>query len=151
MDNAIQMALKELNNRFDFKGIKTEISSDRKQKTLTLFCAVPEKLEALKDVLHGRLIKRGISTLSLDYQKEESATGASVRQKALVHSGISKEKGKEIIKELKNTKLRVQGQIQDEQVRVTAKQRDELQEAITFLKSKQDALKLPMQFGNFRD
>jgi len=151
MDNAINQANKELIQRYDFKGIKTEIKLDKKEKSITLWCSEEAKLEALNDILQNKLIKRGISLLSLDYQTIESAFGGSVRQVVLIQAGISKEKGKEIIAVIKDSKLKVQAQIQDEQVRVTGKNRDDLQSAIGLLKENQEKVKVPMQFGNFRD
>jgi uncharacterized protein YajQ (UPF0234 family) len=151
MDNAIHQATKEVAQRFDFKGVKSEIKLDQKEKSVTLWISEEGKLDALNDVFQTKLIKRGISTLSLDYQTAESAFGGSTRQKILVQAGVSKEKGKEIIAALKNSKLKVQAQIQDEQVRVTGKNRDDLQGAIAHLKERQDQIKVPMQFGNFRE
>ncbi len=151
LDNAINQANKELQNRYDFKGVKTEITLNQKEKTLTLWCAEEAKLEALNDIFQTKVIKRGLSLLSFDYKPEETAFGGSVRQVIVVQAGISKEKAKDVIAELKGTKLKIQSQIQDEQVRVTAKSRDELQLAIAHLREKQDQLKLPLQFGNFRD
>lgn len=151
LDNAINQTTKEVTQRFDFKGIKTELKLDQKAKTLTLWCSEEGKLEALVDVLQSKMIKRGISILSLDYQAIETAFGGSVRQVIQIQAGISKEKGKEVIATLKESKLKVQAQIQDEQVRVSGKSRDDLQEAISLLKSNQEKLKVPMQFGNFRD
>lgn len=151
LDNAVNQATKELQQRYDFKGIKTEIKLDLKAKTLTLWVSEEQKLDALKDILQSKLVKRGISLLSFDYKDLEPAFGGSVRQLVVVQAGISKEKGKEIIAALKDSKLKVQAQIQDEQVRVTGKSRDDLQSAIALLRSEQDKLKVPMQFGNFRD
>lgn len=151
VDNAVNQALKELVNRFDFKGIKSEITFDKKAKTITLFCSEDGKLESLRDVLSSKLIKRGISLLSLDYKEVEPAFGGSVRQVIAVQAGISKEKGKEINQTIKTSGIKVQGQIMDEIVRVTGKNRDDLQTCIALLKGKQDELKLPMQFGNFRE
>ncbi len=151
LDNAINQVTKEVQNRFDFKGIKCEVTADQKAKTASFFCTEEGKLEALIDVFQTKLIKRGISLLSFDFQKVEPATGQSVRQLAKVQCGIEKEKAKEIVKFVKNSKIKVQSQIQDEQVRVSAKSRDLLQEAISLLKSNQDELKIPLQFGNFRD
>lgn len=151
LDNAINQATKELSQRYDFKGVKTEIKLDQKAKTVTLWCSEEEKLEAMNDVFQNKLIKRGISLLSLDYQKIESAFGGSVRQVVTIQAGISKEKGKEIIASIKESKIKVQAQMQDEQVRVTSKNRDDLQATISYLRSQQDQLKVPMQFGNFRD
>ena len=151
VDNAINQAGKELSQRFDFKGVKSEIKLDQKAKTITLWCSEEGKLDSLNDILQNKLVKRGISLLSLDYGTVESAFGGSVRQVVTLQAGISKEKAKEIIAALKESRLKVQAQIQDEQVRVTGKNRDDLQSAIAVLKEKQDGLKVPMQFGNFRE
>jgi cyclic-di-GMP-binding protein len=151
LDNAVNQASKELSQRYDFKGVKAEITLDKKAKTLTLWCSEEAKLDAVKDILQSKLIKRGISLLSFDYKELEPAFGGSVRQVVAIQAGIEKEKAKEIIAALKESKLKVQAQIQDEQVRVTGKNRDDLQSAIALLRSQQDTLKVPMQFGNFRD
>lgn len=151
VDNAVNQASKELLQRYDFKGVKTELKLDTKAMTLTLWCSEEEKLDAMNDILQNKLIKRGISLLSLDYKDKEAAFGGSVRQVVAIQAGISKEKGKEIIAAIKDSKLKVQAQIQDEQVRVTGKSRDDLQATIALLRSQQDKLKVPMQFGNFRD
>ena len=151
LDNAVNQATKELQSRYDFKNIKVELQVDKKLNTLTLWCSDENKLDALKDVFQSKLIKRGISLLSFDYKDAETAFGGSIRQIATIMAGVSKEKGKEIIQVIKDSKLKLQAQIQDEQVRVTGKNRDDLQSAIALLKSKQDTIKVPMQFGNFRD
>lgn len=151
LDNAINQTTKEISSRYDFKNVKTELKLDQKAKTLTLWVSEEDKLDALKDTFKTKLIKRGISLMSFDYQDAESAFGGSIRQIATIQAGISKEKGKEITAAIKESKLKVQAQIQDEQVRVTGKNRDDLQEAITLLRSKQDEIKVPMTFGNFRD
>jgi cyclic-di-GMP-binding protein len=151
LDNAINQANKEITQRFDFKGVKTEIKLDQKLKTVTLWCSEEAKLDALNDVFQNKLVKRGISLFSLDYQTIESAFGGSVRQNVLVLAGLSKEKAKEITQTIRDSKLKVQPQLQGEQVRVSGKNRDDLQAAISLLKEKQDEIKIPMQFGNFRD
>ena len=151
LDNAINQASKELLQRYDFKAVKCEIKLDQKAKTVTLWCSEDQKLDALNDIFQSKLIKRGISLLALEYKDPEPAFGSSVRQVVIVQAGISKEKGKEVIQSLKDSKLKVQAQIQDEQVRVTGKSRDDLQSAIAHLRSQQETLKVPMQFGNFRD
>jgi len=105
----------------------------------------------MRDTFQNKLIKRGLSLLSFDFKDPEAAFGSSLRQVANIQAGISKEKGKEIIQAIKDSKLKVQAQIQDEQVRVSGKNRDDLQSAIALLRSKQDQIKVPMQYGNFRD
>lgn len=151
VDNAVNQATKELSQRYDFKGVKSELKLDLKAKTLTMWCSEEAKLDAVNDVMQGKFIKRGISLLALEYKDREPAFGGSVRQVVVVQAGISKEKAKEIIAAIKDAKLKVQAQIQDEQVRVSGKNRDDLQETIALLRSKQDQIKVPMQFGNFRD
>lgn len=151
LDNAVNQALKESAQRYDFKAVKVELKIDLKAKTLTMWCSEEAKLEALNDILQSKLIKRGISLLALEYGELEPAFGGSVRQVITVAAGISKEKGKEVMAELKESKLKVQAQLQDEKVRVTGKNRDDLQLAIAHLKANQDKLKVPMQFGNFRE
>ncbi len=151
LDNAVNQANKELLSRYDFKGVKTEIKIDEKAKTMTLWVAEEAKLDALKDILSSKLIKRGISLLALEYKDPEPAFGGSVRQNVIIMAGISKEKGKEIVGTIKDSKLKVQAQIQDEKVRVTGKSRDDLQDAISLLRQKQDQIKVAMEFGNFRD
>ena len=151
LDNAINQATKELAQRYDFKGVKAELKLDLKAKTVTMWCSESGKLDAVNDIFQSKAIKRGISILTFEYKDLEEAFGGSVRQTVVIQAGVSKEKGKEIIAALKDSKLKVQAQIQDEQVRVTGKNRDDLQEAIALLKSKQDSLKVPMQFGNFRE
>lgn len=151
IDNAVNTSQKELATRFDFKNIKTEITFDKKAKTITLVCSEDSKLDNLKEIISTKMIKRGISLMSLNYKPSEAAFGGSVRQVIEVQAGVSKEKGKEVIAAIKDSKLKVQAQIQDEKVRVTGKNRDDLQDAMALLREKQDSLKLPMQFGNFRD
>ena len=151
LDNAINQATKEVAQRFDFKGTKAEIKFDQKEKTVTLWCSEEGKLDALNDIFQNKLIKRGISLLSLEYEAIDAAFGESVRQVIKIQAGIAKEKAKEIVKVIKDSKLKVQAQLQDEQVRVTGKNRDDLQSAIVLLKENQSNVKVPMQFGNFRD
>jgi len=151
LDNAVNQATKELLQRYDFKGIKTEIKLDLKEKTLTLWVSEEAKLDAMKDIFQTKCIKRGLSLMSFDYKEAEPAFGGSIRQLIAIQAGVSKEKGKEIIAALKESKIKVQAQIQDEQVRVTGKNRDDLQSAIAHLKSQQDQIKVAMEFGNFRD
>ncbi len=151
LDNAVNQATKELGQRYDFKGVKAEIKLDQKLKQVQFWVSEEAKLDAVNDIFQSKAIKRGISLLSFTYKDLEPAFGGSVRQVVEVQAGVSKEKGKEIIAAIKDSKLKVQAQIQDEKVRVTGKNRDDLQETIALLRGQQDTLKVPMQFGNFRD
>lgn len=151
VDNAINQAVKEVQTRFDFKSVKTEITLDKKAKTVTLWSSQEGKLDSLKDLFENKLVKRGVSLLALDYQTLEQAFGGSVRQVVKIQAGISREKAKEVIAVIKDSKAKVNAQIQDEIVRVNGKSRDDLQGVIALLRGQQEKLKLPMQFGNFRE
>jgi len=151
MDDAINQTLKEITNRYDFKGIRVELEMDQKAKTIKISSTDAHKLDAIKEAFHSRLVKRGVSLLAIEYEAEEKASGMGGRVLAKVAAGVSKEKGKEIVAFLKQANKKVQAQIQDEKVRVTSKSRDELQDAIAQLKAQEGKLGLPMQYGNFRE
>jgi len=150
VDNAITQAKKELGQRYDFRGTDTQL--DRTSDTeLVLKSSDKEHLEAARRVLMEKMVKRGVSVRALDPQEPEPAAKQSLRQKILLKQGISTEKGKEISKKIRDSKLKVTAQIQDEQVRVTGKNKDDLQAAIRLLRGAQDELELDLQFVNFRD
>ena len=151
MDNAINQATKEITQRYDFKGVKAEIKLDQKEKTVTLWCSEEGKLDALNDIFQNKLIKRGISLLSLDYQKIESAFGGSVRQVITIQAGISKEKGKEIIAAIKEASLKCKHKFKMNKSVSQEKTEMIFKRPLALLRSKQDQIKVPMQFGNFRD
>ncbi|MTV50492.1 YajQ family cyclic di-GMP-binding protein [Heliobacillus mobilis] len=144
--NAVHQALKEIENRFDFKNSKSEIRQD--DKGITLVSDDDFKLKNVVDILESKMVKRGISLRALKYGKVESAAGDTVRQQVELVQGISKEKAKEITKLIKDSKIKVQAQVQGDQVRVVGKQRDDLQAIIALLK-KAD-LDIELQFINFR-
>jgi len=146
VDNAVNQALKEISTRYDFKGTVNELELSK--EGLRILAADDYKLKAIKDILIGKLVKRQVSPKCLDYGPEETASGGALRQKASIVQGISKEKGKEIVKAIKETKLKVQAQIMDDQVRVTAKKIDDLQAVIQELKQKD--LGVELQFENMR-
>jgi cyclic-di-GMP-binding protein len=148
VDNAVNQAQKEIGQRYDFKGSKSKIEWDKK-KEITLLGDDDYKLKALTDILQSKLIKRGISIKNLVYGSKESALEGSIRQKITLQMGIPTEKAKEINRLIKDSKLKVQSQIQDEQVRVTGKKRDDLQEVMGLMRT-QD-LGLDFEFTNFRD
>lgn len=147
VDNAVNQAVKEIGQRYDFKGSKSEITMEK--EAVKVLSDDDYKLKAVIDVLQSKFIKRNISIKFLDYGKVEPASGGMVRQLINVKQGISKEKGKEIIAVIKDSKIKVQAQIQDDQVRVTGKNRDDLQATIALLKGKD--LDVEMQFTNFRE
>lgn len=147
IDNAVNIAKKELSTRFDFKGSKSSIEFSKDE--LVLASDDEYKLGQLKDILESKVLKRGLSLLSLDYQKLEDATLGTVRQRIKLKQGVGKEDGKKIIQIIKDTKLKVQAQIMDEQVRVTGKKIDDLQEVMSTLRNNAE-IPLPLQFVNMR-
>jgi len=146
VDNAVNQAIKEIGQRYDFKGTTNELTLEK--CTLTILAADDYKLQAIKDILIGKLVRRSVSPKCFDYGKEQPASGGAVRAKATIVQGISKEKGKEIVKLIKETKLKVQAQIMEDQVRVSGKKIDDLQEVIQFLKGRD--LDIELQFENMR-
>ena len=146
VDNAVNQTVKEIAQRYDFKGSKCEVTLEK--ESLKVLADDDFRLKSIIDILQSKFIKRGISVKALQYGKAESASSGMVRQVITIQQGISKEKGKEINAVIKETKLKVQSQIQDDQVRVTGKNIDDLQEAIRILKGKE--LDVEMQFINFR-
>ncbi|MBI5199930.1 MAG: YajQ family cyclic di-GMP-binding protein [Nitrospirae bacterium] len=148
VSNAVQQAMKEIGQRFDFKGSKSNIDLDKGNNQITLIGDDEFKLKAVTDVLQSKLVKRGVSLKALSYSKVEPASGGTVRQIVTLQQGIPSEKAKEIVKIIKDTKLKVQAQIQQDQVRVVAKKIDDLQSLIKLLKEKD--LGIHMEFVNYR-
>ncbi|NBX75916.1 MAG: YajQ family cyclic di-GMP-binding protein [Proteobacteria bacterium] len=148
VDNAINQAQKELGQRYDFKGSKSKIDWDKKNE-VSVVGDDEYKLKAVIEILEGKFAKRGISLKNLTYSKIEPSFEGTVRQKVTLAQGIPAEKAKEINRLIKDSKIKVSSQHQDEQVRVTGKKRDDLQEAIALVKKAE--LGLDFQFQNFRD
>ena len=149
VDNAIVQANKELAQRFDFKGSMSSIDLDKTAKTITLKTENEYRLKALTDLVQTRCVKRNVSLKALQYGKIESGmVGGSVKQVITIQNGIPSEKAKEIIKAIKETKFKVQAQIQSEQVRAQAPKIDDLQAVMQILRQRDFGLDL--QFVNFR-
>lgn len=146
--NAIQHAMKEIVNRFDFKGSGTEIKLVDDATAIELTASDEHKVQAARDVLETKLVKRGIALKALEYGKIESALGGTARQKIKLQSGIPVDKAREIVKMVKATKRKVQVSIQGDQVRVSGKKKDDLQSIIGLLK--ETDLGIAMQFTNYR-
>ncbi|GEK37778.1 UPF0234 protein trpF [Enterococcus thailandicus] len=144
--NAIQQTTKELTNRFDFKGSTVEIKLE--QNRLVVLGDDDFKLEQIKDVLLSKLIKRGVPIKNIHFSDSEHALGGKAKQNADLVSGIDRENAKKITTAIKNAKLKVKAQIQEDQIRVTGKSRDDLQEVISLLR-KLD-LPIELQFTNYR-
>jgi cyclic-di-GMP-binding protein len=147
IDNAVNQTRKEIGQRYDFKDTKTEIRLE--ESAIHVVSDDDFKVKAVVDVLQSKLVRRGVSLKALVYGKIEPAAGALAKQTITVQQGIETEKAKHIVKLIKDAKLKVQAQIQADQVRVSGKKRDDLQSAMQLLKA-QD-LDLPLQFTNFRE
>jgi uncharacterized protein YajQ (UPF0234 family) len=148
LKNAVDQAQRELANRFDFKN--TDSSIEQKELVLTLRTSSEDRLRALKLLLEEKLVKRQVSLKGVDWGKIEQASGESVRQIVTVKVGINSDTAREINKLIKEKGPKgVSSQTQGEQIRVTGKKRDDLQETMALLKSSD--LEVPLQFENFRD
>jgi uncharacterized protein YajQ (UPF0234 family) len=149
MDNAVGQAIKEVITRYDFRGTTAGITElNRKDKELTLTAENEPQLEAVKQVLTAKMIKRGVDPKVLDYQKLEHATHNTVRMKVKLKEGIDKEISKAIQNEIKGLKLKVNASIQGDALRVSGAKKDDLQAVIAHLKA--NPQKVPLQFKNFR-
>lgn len=146
--NAVQQAVKEISQRFDFKGSKSSIDLDKDKGAITLVSDDEQKLKSVIDVLQSKLVKRSISLKALIYGKVEQASGGTVRQVVTLQQGIPQEKAKEIVRLIKDTKLKVNAEIQKDQVRVRGKNIDDLQTLIGKIKEKDFGI--PVQFLNYR-
>ena len=148
LKNAVDQAQRELANRFDFKN--TDSSIEQKDLILTIRPSSEDRLRALKLLLEEKFVKRQVSLKGIDWGKVEAASGESVRQVVTVKVGINSDKAREINKLIKEKGPKgVSSQTQGEQIRVTGKKRDDLQETMALLKSSD--LEVPLQFENFRD
>jgi len=149
VDNAVNQATKEVAQRYDFKGSKCSIAFDRTKAILTLAADDDFRMKALYDVLHGKLVKRGVPVKNLDVGAITPAGGDTVRREIKLTQGIPQEKAKAIVKAIKDHKFKkAQASIQGEEIRVQAPSKDELQEVIAFLRGQDFGLEL--RFGNYR-
>src|SRR5258708_3713000 len=145
--NAIQQALKEVHTRFDLKDSKSDIAMDGKD-AITLSSVDEYKLKAVNDIFQTKLVKRQVPLKGLSYGSLESAAGSTVRQKITLQQGIPVEKARDIVKAVKDSKLKVQASIQGDTIRISSKDRDTLQQVITLLKGRDFGI--DMQFTNYR-
>jgi len=146
VDNALNQARREIENRFDFKGSKSEIKQEN--NNINLISDDEFKMQNVVDILESKMIKRGIDIKALKYGKIEQAAGDTVRQQAIIQQGIDKDLGKEIVKDIKNSKIKVQASINGDKLRVSGKARDDLQAVIKMLQEKD--YNIPLQFTNYR-
>ncbi len=145
--NAVDQTRKEIHQRFDLKGTKSDVTLEE-ETTLIVVSDDEYKLKAVLDMLQGRMVKRGVSLKALTYGKVEPAIGGTARQKITIEPGIAADKAKAICKSLRDAGLKVQTQIQDDQIRVTSKSKDILQTTLAHLRAEDFGINL--QFLNFR-
>ena len=149
VQNASNQTMLEIRQRFDFKGSKSQVEIDMKTAEIKIISDDDHKLNSVIDILEGKLVKRKVSIKALEYGKIEAASGDTVRQNIKIQQGIPQEKGKEIVKHIKTMGLKkVQAQIMDDQVRVTGKNRDDLQSVIARLKEQDFGI--DMTYTNYR-
>jgi uncharacterized protein YajQ (UPF0234 family) len=144
--NALNQTIKEVRQRFDFKGSTANVAFDKTELVLT--AEDETKLRNMNDILQQKLVRRGVPLKALDYGVIEPAAGGTLRQRAQIQQGIPQEKAKEVVKFIKDTKVKVQAAIQGDVVRVSGRDRDTLQEIIAKLKEKDFGIH--MQFTNYR-
>lgn len=147
VDNAVNQARKEVGQRYDLKAANADIELEKNEIRIT--SSDEYTVKVVVDVLQSKFVRRGISLKALSYADIEPAAGGRAKQKITVQQGIQTEKAREIVKAIKDSKIRVQAQIQNDQVRVSGKKRDDLQQVIQLLK--QQDFDLPLQFTNFRE
>lgn len=148
VDNAVNQAVKELSQRFDFKGSKSKIEFNRNENVITIIGDNDFKLKAVKDILESKIVRRKIDIKAMQYGTIEPSFEGTIRQTVRIQQGIPQEISKEIVKYIKESKLKVQASIQSEKVRVSSKSKDSLQETIALLHQKN--FKIPLQFNNYR-
>ena len=147
--NAVDQVKRDLQSRFDFKNSNSDIELDS-DKSITITTSDDMKLRNIYDILQTKLVKRGLSIKILDAQAVENALGGNVRQVYNLRKGLTQELAKKIVADIKDSKLKVQASIQGDQVRVTGKSKDDLQEVIKLLRSNEDKYDYPLQFTNYR-
>ena len=147
--NAVDQSNKEITNRFDFKGSDARIERNEKEKKVTLYADDDFKLDQVRDVLTGKLAKRGIDVRCLEPGEVEKVSGNKVKQAVAVREGVEQELAKKIVKLVKDSKLKVQASIQGDAVRVSSAKKDTLQDAIALVRK--SITDFPLQFKNFRD
>ncbi|HEY5528215.1 MAG TPA: YajQ family cyclic di-GMP-binding protein [Thermoleophilia bacterium] len=149
MENAVYQVKKEVETRFDFRGSKTQVELDAKEGKVRLLTEDDMKLRGLRDMLLSKVVKRSIDPEALDFGKPEKAGGDMIRQEVAITTGIDIDTARKVVKLIKDKKMKVQVAIQGDEVRVSGKKRDDLQDVIGMLKEAD--LGMPLQFVNYRE
>ena len=147
VDNAVQGAMREIAQRYDFKG--SQCSIERAEEALTIKADDEGKLKQVQELLRGHMARRKVDSKAFDFQTPEKASGNTVRQTVKIKQGIERENAQKVVKAIKDAKLKVQASIQGDELRVTGKKRDDLQDAIALVRKLE--INQPLQYLNFRD
>ena len=147
VDNAVQGVAREIGTRFDFKGSKCTV--ERKDALITILADDDMKLRQIQELLKGYMVRRKLDATALEFKEPQKAAGNALRQEVVVKQGIDQALGKRIVKDIKDSKLKVQVSIQGDELRVNGKKKDDLQDAIAFVRGLK--IEQPLQFVNFRD
>ncbi len=147
--NAVDQTKRDISTRFDLKDSNSTVELDG-DKSITITTSDNMKLKNIVDILQSKMVKRNLSIKILDPQSPENALGGNIKQLFNLKKGLTQELAKKIVGEIKNSKLKVQASIQGEQIRVTGKSKDDLQDVIKLLRSKEDDFGIPLQFTNYR-
>lgn len=147
VDNAVQGVVREIGTRFDFKGSKCSV--ERKEALITLLADDDMKLRQMQELLKGYMVRRKLDASALDFKDPQAASGNTLRQEVNVKQGIDQTLAKRIVKEIKDSKMKVQVSIQGDELRVSGKKKDDLQDAIAFVRAMK--IEQPLQYQNFRD
>jgi uncharacterized protein YajQ (UPF0234 family) len=148
LDNAINVAKKEVANRYDFHGSNSTLDFDKKEMLIRITTEHEMRIEAMEDIIRSRMIKQKIDPRCLDFGKEKYASGDMIKKDIRIKQGIDKETAKKVVKDIKDTKLKVQASIMEDQVRVTAKKIDDLQAIMAMCRAKD--YEVPIQFDNMK-
>ncbi|MEJ8757840.1 YajQ family cyclic di-GMP-binding protein [Pontibacter sp. H259] len=150
MDNAVNVARKELMNRYDFRDTKGTLEYDKKASEVKITMENDMRVQHTEDVLMSKMVKQGLDATALDFSKEAYQSGAMVKKDIKVKAGIDKETSKKIMKLIKDSKLKVSAAIMDETIRVTAKKIDDLQQVIAMLRANTEEIGMPLQYVNMK-
>ncbi len=148
VDNAVNNVRKEVETRYDFKGVITEMDFNRKTKVLSLVTGDEMKIRAIREMLISHFVRRKVDPKSLEFGEPENTSRGQLKQEIKLHDGIDKDAARKLVKMIKDSKLKVQAAIQDEQVRVSGKKIDDLQDVMALLRESQ--FELPLQFVNMK-
>jgi cyclic-di-GMP-binding protein len=148
VDNAINNTLKEIATRYDFRGLHTEIVFDKKEKKINVVAADQMKMDAIKEMFLAKAAKRNLEIKTFEFKDAEPTAKAALKRVIVVKEGIPQELAKKLVKQIKDTKIKVQASIQGEELRVTGKNRDDLQAVMQLLRTETE---VPLQFVNFKD